>query len=94
MEAHGITVRETVDARKTRYDDGDFDELFDGATKIVAARGKKHVVFDLKKDPPEPSELAKRLLGPSGNLRAPAAKVGKTWLVGFSDDAWSDVFKV
>ena len=94
MEKHGITVRETVDARKTRYAGSDLEDLFDGASKVIAARGKSHVVFDMKKDPPDPAELEKRTLGPSGNLRAPAARIGKTWLVGFSEDAWADAFKV
>jgi hypothetical protein len=35
-----------------------------------------------------PGELAKALVGPSGNLRAPAARVGRDLLVGFSPEAW------
>ena len=35
--------------------------------------------------------MLKVALGPSGNLRAPAAKVGKTWLVGFNEEAWDAV---
>lgn len=94
MAEHGITVRETVDARKVRYGEGDLAELFEGANKVVAGRGKTSVEFDLKKGDVDAAELAKRTLGPSGNLRAPAAKLGKTWLVGFSEDAWRAAFKV
>ena len=28
------------------------------------------------------------VLGPTGNLRAPAARIGKTWLVGFGEATW------
>ena len=32
------------------------------------------------------------VLGPSGNLRAPAIRLGKTWLVGWSETAFEEVF--
>jgi hypothetical protein len=32
------------------------------------------------------------MLGPTGNLRAPCLRVGKTTLVGFNEDAYSEVF--
>jgi len=32
------------------------------------------------------------MLGPTGNLRAPTAKVGSTLLVGFNEDAYDDAF--
>ena len=91
LEASGATVRETVDARKVRYGKADLKKFFADASKIVAARGAKSVVFDMKKDPPSPAELAKAVLGPSGNLRAPTLKVGKTYLVGFGAPAFEDV---
>jgi hypothetical protein len=46
----------------------------------------------MKKDPPERAELLKLVMGPSGNLRAPAIRAGKTLLVGFSDEAYTEVF--
>lgn len=46
----------------------------------------------MKKDPPPPAELAKVVLGPSGNLRAPAIKMGKTWLIGFHEEAYAERF--
>lgn len=61
-------------------------------TKLVVAKGKKVVEIDLKKDRPDDDELTKFLLGPTGNLRAPTMKVGKTVLVGFNEDAYSETF--
>lgn len=61
-------------------------------TKLVVAKGKKVTEIDLKKDRPDDEALAKLLLGPTGNLRAPTMKVGKTVLVGFNEDAYGEVF--
>ena len=81
-----------MDARKERYGADDLDDLFDGASKVIAARGKKHVVFDMKKDDVDAAEFEKNVLGPSGNLRAPTLRLGKTWIVGFGEPAWLDYF--
>ena len=62
------------------------------ATRVVVAKGKKVVEFDLKGDPPLESELVKACLGPSGNLRAPAIRKGKTWMIGFHPDAYGELF--
>jgi hypothetical protein len=55
------------------------------------ARGKKLVEFDMKRDPPEDDTLLEHMLGPTGNLRAPTVRRGKTLLVGFSDQAYRQV---
>jgi arsenate reductase-like glutaredoxin family protein len=59
--------------------------------KIVAAKGKSITVIDMKADKPDDDTLAAVLLGPTGNLRAPTARVGKTLLVGFNPDAYQEV---
>ena len=58
---------------------------------VYAAKGKKVVHFDLKKDKPGDDELAKVLLGPTGNLRAPALRSGKTLIVGFDEETYKKV---
>jgi hypothetical protein len=32
------------------------------------------------------------MLGPTGNMRAPTIRIGKTYLVGFNDDIFSSEF--
>jgi hypothetical protein len=59
-----------------------------GASEIVVARGKKTVRVDMKKAPPPDDVLLGLLLGPTGNLRAPTVRKGKTLLVGFDADAY------
>jgi len=79
-----------VNATKERYGKGDLKALFADATHVVVAKGKRVVAFEMKKDPPSLDELAAVVLGPTGNLRAPAVKLGKTWLIGFHDGAYAE----
>lgn len=59
--------------------------------KLVAAKGKKVEVFDLVKNRPADAELLARMIGPTGNLRAPTVRVGTTLVVGFNEDAYREV---
>ena len=81
-----------MNASKERFGQKDLKNLFEDASTVIVAKGKKFETFDLKKDPPTPAALAKVVLGPTGNLRAPAIKLGKTWLVGFNPDVYEERF--
>ena len=80
-----------MDAKKNRFDTDAALTLLNGVTKLVAMKGKKVEVFDLKKNRPADAELLARLMGPTGNLRAPTARVGTTLLVGFNEEAYEEV---
>ncbi len=58
------------------------------ANDIYAAKGQKVVHVNLKKDKPDDETLAKLIVGPSGNLRAPALRMGKTLIVGFNRETY------
>jgi arsenate reductase-like glutaredoxin family protein len=58
----------------------------------VTGRGKNPIKFDMAKDPPTDDELAAAILGRSGNLKAPAIKIGDTLLVGFNEAAYREIF--
>ncbi len=60
--------------------------------KLVVAKGKKTTEVDLKKNRPDDETLAGLMLGPTGNLRAPTIKIGKTVLVGFNEDSYAEQF--
>lgn len=83
-------MTETVSAA-TKFDAARALALLDGMTRLIAAKGKQVVEFDLKKDRPDDATLLAHLLGPTGNLRAPAMRVGKTLVVGFNPDAYGRV---
>ena len=59
---------------------------------MIVGKGKKVTTFDLAKDPPNAADLAAAVLGPTGNLRAPSIRIGKTWLVGFNDEVYAEHF--
>ena len=60
-------------------------------TKLYVAKGKKVTKVDLKKDKPTDEELKKLMLGPTGNLRAPTLRKGKTLIIGFNDEMYAEV---
>ncbi|MBL8857606.1 MAG: hypothetical protein JNL28_03755 [Planctomycetes bacterium] len=49
-------------------------------------------MFDLKQRDFDRDEFEKHVIGPTGNLRAPALRLGQTWLIGFGDEAYADMF--
>jgi hypothetical protein len=85
-------VGERTDATKERQGRDEALALAKTAERVVIAKGKKVVAFDMKKSPPDDDTLAAHLLGPTGNLRAPTLRKGRTLLVGFSEGAYSEVF--
>ena len=60
-------------------------------TQIYAVKGKK-VTHIKMKDKPGKSTLAGLLLGPTGNLRAPTLRKGKTLVVGFNAELYQKLF--
>jgi arsenate reductase-like glutaredoxin family protein len=88
IAAEDVSVQDQADARKERRDPRQALALAREANKIIVAKGKKVVTFDMKKDPPDDVTLLAHLIGPTGNLRAPAIVKGKTLLIGFNDEAY------
>ena len=86
-------MRQTVSATKTRFGRDDALKLLAGVDRLVAARGKKVAVFDLKSDRPDDETLLAHLLGPTGNLRAPTVRKGKTLYVGFSEEIYRELVR-
>jgi len=60
--------------------------------EIYAAKGKKITHVNVKKEKPDAETLGKLLLGPTGNLRAPTLRKGKTLVVGFDEKTYREVF--
>ena len=67
-------------------------KLAAGASTIVVAKRGSVVTFVMTKDPPADEALLAHMLahmlGPTGNLRAPTIKKGKTLLVGFDEESY------
>jgi arsenate reductase-like glutaredoxin family protein len=86
-----VAAKTVVDANKQKHGRAEALALAKTASVIHVAKGKKRVTFDMKKDPPDDATLLAHILGPTGNLRAPTIKKGKTLYVGFSEDAYREL---
>ncbi len=84
-------VKEEVNANKTKYQEQEALELAAKVNHIHAAKGKNVVYINVKKDKPDNEALTKVMLGPTGNLRAPTLRIGKTLLIGFNAELYEQV---
>ena len=82
---------EVVDASKVRQGREQALALARAADVVLVAKGKKVLSFDMKREPPDDDTLAAALLGPTGNLKAPTLRMGRTLLVGFGEAAYREV---
>lgn len=92
LESRGLEAKEVVSANKARLGPDDALELSQQVQRIVAARGKSVVEIDMKQGAGDEATLLKHLVGPTGGLRAPVVRTGKTLLVGFNEEAFDEVF--
>jgi hypothetical protein len=60
---------------------------------LYVTKGKKVVHVDLRAGRPPKAELLGLLLGPSGNLRAPTVRRGRTLVVGFDEATYAALLK-
>ena len=81
-----------VDARKQRYGRAEALSLLEGVHMLEVARRNQVTSIDLRRDRPDDEELAALLLGPTGNLRAPTSRVGRTLIVGFNAELYEACF--
>ena len=87
-----VTAASVVNARKEQFDRAQTLELLQPLNEVVAVKGKKILRFSLKKDQPPPDALLSAVIGPSGNLRAPAIRADKLLVVGFHPAVYGELF--
>ena len=88
MDAHRLVPDDVVLASKKLGRD-DAVALARQCDTLIVARGKKVTTFDLSGNPDD--EMVNAMLGPTGNLRAPAVRSGKMLLVGFNEQEYAAV---
>jgi arsenate reductase-like glutaredoxin family protein len=84
-------VATEVDAKKATITRRQALDVLDGVDELYATKGKKVIHVDLKRDKPDRAALESLLIGPSGNLRAPTLRRGRTLLVGFDEATYVKV---
>ena len=82
----GIEPKVVEKPSKPPYRDEKVRDLLASASKLFAAKGKKTLKVNLKSESVSDEEIAKFLLGPTGNLRAPTIIYKNLLIVGFNED--------
>ena len=80
-----------MDAKKQTITGGHALGVLAQVDTLYVVRGKRVVHVDLSKDKPDRATLLGLLLGPTGNLRAPTLRKGRTLLVGFDESTYRQV---
>ena len=92
LEEHGIKITSQDDARKIALVEVDALKLVNQTNDLYVTRGTRVIHIDLKSERPDDDTLLGLLIGPSGKLRAPTIKLGKTLVVGFDQAMYEQVF--
>ena len=80
-----------MDAKKQTITGGHALGVLAQVDTLYVVRGRRVVHVDLSKDKPDRATLLGLLLGPTGNLRAPTLRKGRTLLVGFDEAMYRQV---
>ena len=89
MDARGLEPEERVSAsRKLGRDDA--RSILEASSRVIVAKGRK--LDDFATEGAVDDGVLDLFLGGTGNLRAPLVRAGATTLVGFNEEAWSEVF--
>ena len=80
-----------MDAKKQTVKGERALDVLAGVDELYAIKGKRVVHADLRKARPDRAALLELLLGPTGNLRAPTLRKGRTLLVGFDEATYRRV---
>ncbi|MBY0376321.1 MAG: hypothetical protein K2Q23_20160 [Bryobacteraceae bacterium] len=81
-------MAEEANAKKMALGEKEALALAESVDEIYSAKGK-NVIHLRMKDAPGRDEILGALLGPTGNLRAPVLRRGKTLLVGYDETIYS-----
>tara|TARA_A100001037_G_scaffold295249_1_gene314148 strand:- start:629 stop:901 length:273 start_codon:yes stop_codon:yes gene_type:complete len=90
LEANDIIPKEAISASKKLGAD-QAQLLLSAATTVIVAKGKKVEKFETAAI--SDSSLIEKMLGPTGNLRAPTLVSGKTIVVGFNEEEYTNTLR-
>ncbi len=87
-----MEINEEVNAAKSTISGDDVWGLVEGAEKVVVTSGKKILEYNPKTDDKE--EIVAKISGRTGNLRAPALRIGNSYYIGFNEDLYDQIGKM
>ena len=86
LEKNKVEIVEEIDARKDKIDaDRAWDRL-KGAALISVGKGRKYQQWSPGQGNRE--EILGNAIGRSGNLRAPALKIGDRYVIGYNEEMY------
>ncbi len=77
-------------ANKVRYNGEVAWDVVSECSEVVASKGKKSQRLTVNSS--NKADIMKAVLGPTGNLRAPAIKIDGLLVVGFNADVYGEIF--
>jgi hypothetical protein len=89
LEDSEIEIADRTPASR-KLQETDSRALLESASRLIALKGKKVNEFSVAKGVSEDAVAA--TLGPTGNMRAPTLKIGKTLIVGFNEEIFEREF--
>lgn len=84
---------QVVDSTKVRKDGVEAIKIVKSNARLIVVKGKTVKSLKLGKDGPDDEEILSLVMGPTGNLRSPTFRHGKTIVVGFSEMAYQDALE-
>ena len=82
-----------IDAKKSTIAEADVGAVLKEVDQIYSTRGRTVEHLDLKRDKPSKAQIRHAIIGPSGNLRAPAVRLGRTLLIGFEEGMYDQLLE-
>ena len=86
-----IAVADQTDAKKATIKGDAALAVLRDVDEVYVAKGKRVVHLDFRREKPTRAELLGLLLGPTGNLRAPTLRKGRTLIVGFDEPTYTRI---
>ena len=91
LARHKVAVAAQTDAKKATIKGDAALGVLKDVDELYVAKGKRVVHVNLTRERPPRAELLGLLLGPTGNLRAPTLRKGRTLIVGFDETTYKRV---
>ena len=91
LKGYELVVRERVDARRTRIGPSGFSDVVKGAKTVLVSNGRSVARFDLSSRTCDRGDMFARMVGPTGNLRAPTLKRNGLVVCGFHADSMREL---
>jgi arsenate reductase-like glutaredoxin family protein len=85
----GTETKTVVNATRTHLALKEAKDLLKDVDEIVSAKGAR-IERLFMKDKPDDTQLERALIGPTGRLRAPTARIGRRLLVGFNEATYRE----